>query len=296
MSNRIEARAFTRTDIPGVHALISAVWRERRDRAYLHIGDFYWAMRPGLEFVAERDIRLWSDGHKVAAFAWFDGFDSGDYVVSGDAPDAIELDAIAWLEDGHRRYAPSEPFGIGVMDDDGERRSVLEERGYRRADAGDVRFWQRIDPSFDAPMPDGFRVNAVRGADDIERRVYVQHNSFESSTATPDVWRALAELPGYRRDLDLVVIAPDGTGAAGCTIWYDEANRAGEFEPVGTSRAFQRRGIGKALLAEGLRRLYAFGAEEAIVRTNITNAPAIALYRSAGFHLTATQHRWEKGL
>ena len=292
----ITSRAFTRDDIPGVHAFISGVWRHRGARSYLHIGDFYWALRPGLEFVPERDIRLWCAGGDVVGFAWFDGFDAGDYVVGPHSPEGVALEAINWLEEGHRRYALSEPFGIAVIEGDGERRARLEERGYRPTDAGGVRFWQRIDPAFDAPLPEGFVVRAIDGDDDIERRVFVQHNSFESSTATPDVWRALAKLPGYEPELDLIVVAPDGTGAAGCTVWYDKSIKVGEFEPVGTAHAFQRRGIGKALLAEGLRRLRALGAGQAIVQTNITNAPAIALYRSAGFELVATQHRWEKRL
>ena len=42
----------------------------------------------------------------------------------------------------------------------------------------------------------------------------------------------------YRADLDCVVEAPDGRLAAYCLAWLDEANAAGELEPVGTHPEF----------------------------------------------------------
>lgn len=48
--------------------------------------------------------------------------------------------------------------------------------------------------------------------------------------------------------------------AAFCTLWYDEATRTAAFEPVGTHPEHQRTGLGKALMAEGLRRVRDLGA------------------------------------
>ena len=38
----------------------------------------------------------------------------------------------------------------------------------------------------------------------------------------------------YQSDLDFIVEDPEGTAVAFALGWYDEANRLGEFEPVGT--------------------------------------------------------------
>jgi GNAT superfamily N-acetyltransferase len=146
------------------------------------------------------------------------------------------------------------------------------------------------------PPSPGFSTHHVASDDDIERRVYVQTTSFEHSTSTVDVWRALRRLPAYSPTLDLVTVGPDGGGASACTCWYDEANRCGEFEPVGTSKAYQRMGLGKITIIEGLRRLRARGATQAIVQTNITNVSAIALYRSCGFEVVAEDHSWTRSL
>jgi ribosomal protein S18 acetylase RimI-like enzyme len=110
------------------------------------------------------------------------------------------------------------------------------------------------------------------------------------------VWYSLTRLPGYDLSLDIIAVAPDGSGASACTCWYDRETRSGEFEPVGTNRAMQRLGLGKAVIAEGLRRLREHGATQAIVQTNPTNTPAIALYTASGFQHVVTQYWWTKRL
>lgn len=56
-----------------------------------------------------------------------------------------------------------------------------------------------------------------------------------------------------------MAIAPDGAIAAFCTIWFDDVTRSAYFEPVATVPAHRRRGLGKALMTEGLRRLQRVG-------------------------------------
>ena len=41
------------------------------------------------------------------------------------------------------------------------------------------------------------------------------------------------------------------------TIWFDDVTRSAYFKPVATVPKHQRRGLGRALLTEGLRRLSA---------------------------------------
>lgn len=67
-------------------------------------------------------------------------------------------------------------------------------------------------------------------------------------------YETMQQAPGYRRDLDLFIVAPNGEYASFCTIWIDEKNKFGNFEPVGTHTEYQRMGLGRALLLEGFRR------------------------------------------
>jgi mycothiol synthase len=95
-----------------------------------------------------------------------------------------------------------------------------------------------------------------------------------------------------RRDLDLIVSAPDGSVAAFCTIWFDDVTRTGAFEPVATMPAQQRRGLGKAIMIEGPRRLQRLGATQVTVGSYSVQAGA--LYASLEFTEYDLSERWTK--
>jgi ribosomal protein S18 acetylase RimI-like enzyme len=90
-------------------------------------------------------------------------------------------------------------------------------------------------------------------------------------------------MPGYECDLDLVAVAPDGTFGAFCMCWVDPVNMSGEFEPVGTRPAFRRKGMARAVLHEGLRRMKARGCTTALVWCEGDNQATQRLYESVGF-------------
>jgi GNAT superfamily N-acetyltransferase len=69
----------------------------------------------------------------------------------------------------------------------------------------------------------------------------------------------------YRADVDIVAVAPDGTLAAYTMGWYDERNRSGEFEPVGTLARYRRMGLARAVGVAVLRAFRDAGGETALV-------------------------------
>ncbi len=101
--------------------------------------------------------------------------------------------------------------------------------------------------------------------------------------------------PCFHQELDLVAVAPDGCFAAYVGIPYDETNRRGIFEPVCTHPAHQRKGLGKALMQEGLLRLREVGAVDITVDTG-DMIPANRLYDSLGFTEAYQGFSWQKVL
>ena len=183
------------------------------------------------------------------------------------------------------------PFiNVSAQDCDAMRTELLARRGHtRRAD------WQQIErkrdlslPIPDVPIAEGYTIRAMKADDeDLAKRSWASWRSFHPNE--PDegyegwTWlRNAMHAPMYRRDLDIVAEAPTGEVAAFATVWYDDVTRATYCEPVGTMPEHQRRGLAKAVIAEGMRRSKEMGALVATVGGGgASNPPADALYASA---------------
>ena len=113
---------------------------------------------------------------------------------------------------------------------------------------------------------------------------------------TEATFRAMMGAPTYRRELHLLVCAPDATLAAFCIIWHDDVNRMGLFEPVGCHPDHQRKGLATAMMREGLRRLQKLGSTQALVASSRRNQASNALYESLGFLSTGRKWYWTKTL
>ncbi len=176
------------------------------------------------------------------------------------------------------------------------RASILTARGFTRREVIGVVLSQPLDRLVPPPrVPAGWRVCGINEAL-IDSRARTQFEAFSpGSHTTPTTWRYLmANAPGYDRDLDNVAVSPDGEVRAAALVWVDGASRIGEFEPVGTRAEFQRRGLGKAVLLRGLAKMQERGMTTAIVGTNATNAPALALYQSVGFEIVNRVTSYER--
>ena len=79
---------------------------------------------------------------------------------------------------------------------------------------------------------------------------------------TPFAYKELQKAPDYRKDLDLYIVGPDGEYVSFCIAWYDGHNRIGILEPAGTHPDFRRRGLGREVVMEGIRRAAALGAKK----------------------------------
>ena len=122
---------------------------------------------------------------------------------------------------------------------------------------------------------DGFVIRPLAGVAEVAAYVDLHQTVFESRSMTV-AWRTCTlQQSAYRPDLDLVVAAADGRLAAFCVCWLHcgaagvRADRAD-----GRPSRLPQFGVG-ALLAEGLRRLYAQGAQEVFVETDNYREPQL---------------------
>lgn len=217
----------------------------------------------------------------------------------------LENEMIVVAEE-HLSITPSErrpAIRIWAERNDGLRHEVLDRRGYKvfeRPNSKEYARWRPLDgPIPEAPVAEGYTVRALGGDEDLPARGRVSWRAFhpdepEEGYGGWEWYRNVQRAPLYRRDLDLVAVAPGGELATFATVWFDDVLRTGAFEPVGTAPEHQRRGLAKAVLYEGLRRLRWIGATRAYVGSYTPGAHAA--YEAAGFAQYELLEPWTKAV
>lgn len=187
---------------------------------------------------------------------------------------------------------------VWVDERDETQKRLLEGRGFVKKDFAEYKRWRSLEtPIPESPLPAGYAVRSLGDVDEHPARSWVSWRAFHPNDPDENYeghewYTNIQRAPLYRRDLDLVVVAPGGEFASFCTVWFDDVTRSAVFEPVGTSPEHQHRGLGKAVMCEGLRRAKRLGALSATIGSYSTAAHA--LYQSVGFVEYTLSEPWVK--
>jgi mycothiol synthase len=138
------------------------------------------------------------------------------------------------------------------------------------------------------PLPEsknqaGFAIRPLAGQAEVEGYVACHQAAFQSANMRAG-WRArtLAQ-PAYQPDLDLVAVEALGRVAGFCIAWLNA--QGGQIEPLGVHPEYRGRGLGRALLAEGIRRLQGRGVGRILAATDDFREAACGLYESVDFRV-----------
>ena len=274
-----------------------------------HVCDFdhwFWHYLPN---VVERDpseTRIWetANGEIVGVL------NQGDPGVchlhvhpTAGSPDLED----AMIGEAEARMFAKTPDGRRVLyvwadEDDSLRSEILARRGFGLYESthSTEHHGHRVlsDPVDDVPLADGLVVRSMGGDEDLPARSLASWRAFhpgepdEGCDRTGDWYRNLQRSPTYRRDLDVIAVAADGEIASFCVCYYDAPSRSGVFVLAGTTTDHQRKGLGKAVMSEALRRLWALGASDAYV--SWYEPPAGTPYEPVGLKEEVRSRAWRR--
>jgi len=277
-------------DLYAMLALLSEGGKAQNGTHYIHRGDLQWWL-----FYTDLSSKTWQANIRL----WMEADQLIGWTLLSPEQDAFDVYTIPTLRGSQSERemltaAMNEMSGfdelnnIWIAEDDDVRIGWFEEHGFKAIDEHTIHFTRSLsEPLADPQLPAGFTLRASHG-DEAEARLraVTSHAAFKSGMEFEDYWQRtwrFMQSSVYVKEHEILVIAPNGEVAAYCIIWIDELTRIGYFEPVGTHPDYQRKGLGKSLVFEGLRRLKSEGMIEADVCTNHDNPAAIHLYESVGF-------------
>lgn len=279
----------------------------RRERSWQVIRFDYWRWH-GIVNLGhgrlEKDVFLWetNDGQILSVLNSEGPGDAFLQIHPDHRIVELEEEMITVAEEHLTKPISEGNRGLRVWADqhDELRQGILKRRGYAKSDWPEFQRRRPLDPPIpEVEVAEGYTVRSMGEEEEFPQRTWVSWKAFHPDEPDEDYqgWEWYANIqraPLYRRDLDVVAVAPTGEFAAFATVWFDDVTRTGVFEPVGTAKAHWRKGLGKAVMCEGLRRLAKMGATTAYVGSYTEGAHR--LYTSVGFTEYDLSEPWTKEL
>lgn len=263
----------------------------------LHVAELPWRLSSPSARMPER-TRLWENaGGALVAWATlqFPAWYCLDFVVRPNARSAdLEATVLAWAVERLETEATDRgghlPFYVSARANDGARIKAIEKAGFARQNWSYVHFVRDLDRPIPAPkLPEGFTIRPLAGEREAEAYAAMHRAAFDTTNMTADWRQTTLRDPRYVPDLDLVAVGPEGNLAAFCVGWITPplaslaGQRLAQVEPLGVLPEHQRKGLGRALLLEVLRRAKALGAHRIEVDAESYNEASRGTYEALGF-------------
>lgn len=250
----------------------------------------------------EKGMALWenADGKIIAVLNHIGGSELRLHVHPNFRSAELENEMLAYAEENYfattedgRRYVY-----LSIFEDDTPRQEFAADRGFKKQPGWGHHYRRDLDsPIPKVPIPAGYVIRSMGTDEEHPARSWASWRAFHSDEPASNYdgdwswYRNVQASPLYRRDLDIVAAAPDGSIAAFCTIYYDDYTRSAVTVVVGVAAEHWRRGLGKAVITEGLKRLQQLGCTR--VFSTAHDKPADALYHSVMQEMKVTD-TWVK--
>jgi ribosomal protein S18 acetylase RimI-like enzyme len=243
---------------------------------------WWWFANPDLEhFSPQESIFLWETEDKEIAAVLNPEGHAVAFLQTNPAFRTPELDEemIATAEKylAETSQAGRRHLEFYIDSQDKLCQKVLSRHGFQRVERPNEHEVQHR-RSLEGPLPEvplipGYTIRPMGDGLELLERCYASGLGFHNDDIQvardnrdhPEWYHRIQLAPLYRRDLDIVAIASDGSTAAFCTAWFDDVSRTAYLEPVATVPAHQRHGLGKAVCLEALHRLKHMGCKVAFV-------------------------------
>lgn len=194
------------------------------------------------------------------------------------------------------KYPEKKYVSININDFDKDLEKIAESKGYQKTEIGkaycDIT-WMSIPNPFPAiKLPDGFRLQSLAVDNDLEKIDKCLWKGFNHEGEQPDDGvegrKMMQSAPNFNKDINVVVVAPNGDYVAYAGLWYVEKHKYAYVEPVATVPEYRKMGLAKAALLEAIRRCSLLGAETVYVESSLP------IYLSCGFKKIFSRYPWLK--
>jgi predicted N-acetyltransferase YhbS len=280
----IRFRTFTGADYAAVCAFLVELNRDDRGHIHWNWARFEWMYRhPEFDASLKDAIGLWLDGERIVGAAIYDMYFGEAFCAVLPGYEALYADvldyACAHLKD-------ETGLAIAIGNDNAFEIETAKREGFFPIEQTETVMRRGLDDALAADLPAGLSFRELDQTADLDTLEWVIYQGFDHGDDRA-AFEASRVRTGPRMHFDrrLSVAAVDETGepVAFCGMWYLPGTDYAYVEPVCTVPAWRKRGVGRAVVIETMRRAKALGARDAYVISDQ------AFYAALGF---AIKHRY----
>lgn len=247
-------------------------------------------------------IGIWEDDGRIQAIVNYESTLGEAYFSIHPACSHLRKEMLQYAEEALHGISDKPPgrktLTIFIADRDHEFEALAKSKGYIRNDGfpqyDSVSRLIIPEPFPEVRLPEGYMLKSLAEDNDLHKVNRVLWRGFDHDGEPPEEEvegrKKMQSAPNFRKDLTIVVVAPDGNYASYSGIWFDPVNRIAVVEPVATDPDYRRKGFGKAAVLEGIRRCAELGATAAYVGS------AQPFYLDMGFKPVYGYYPWVRYL
>ncbi|EOD01161.1 GNAT family N-acetyltransferase [Caldisalinibacter kiritimatiensis] len=258
---------------------------------YMHYHPYFY--NEELQKIHDK-IRIWEDDEKIVGVAHFEHTLGNCYIEIDKEYSDLQDEMVQYAEENLKGQSEGRSFlTFYVNEHNNQFKEILKSRGYKNAkEYNEYMSVFETEKEFpEITLPEGFKLQSLEDENNLNKLHRVLWRGFNHGDEPDDDLsgrRLMQSAPNYRKDLNIVVVAPDGNYVSYCGMWYDDKNKFAYVEPVATDPDYRKMGLGKAAVLEGVRRCKELGATKAYVATNKK------FYLKIGFETIYTMEAWGK--
>jgi GNAT superfamily N-acetyltransferase len=250
-----------------------------------------------LDKSAVGNIGVWEDNGEIVGVATYDTRLGDSYCMTLPQYAFLKKEMLLYAKDN----LAAEPgkSTVVISDHDLFFQNIAADLGYigTQGKEYDAAFYlEKTSTAYE--LPEGFRVTTMKETYDLYQYLRVLWKGFNHELNGEGLFQYTKEKeeaahqemvrPNVDLNLKVAVVAPDGNFVSYCGMWYDPRAGFAVIEPVATDPEYRKKGMGKAAVLEGIRRVGELGAKVAYVGSSQQ------FYYSIGLRPYATSSIWQK--
>jgi GNAT superfamily N-acetyltransferase len=234
---------------------------------------------------------IWEENGEIVGVACYEMNIGECYFLTKDSYDFLKADMVEYAEmELSRRSSNQINLQIRVYDYETELIDLLIQKGYEREYSEPIRIYPYDFGFSERRLPEGFTLITLEDENNPRKINDVLWRGFdhgEEPDEDLDCRLLMQSGPHFRKDLTLIIKAPNGEYACFAGMWVDGINDFAYLEPLATDPRYRKLGLATIAITELMKRTKELGATYCFGGAN-------EFYAQNGFETVCHREQWTK--